>query len=91
VLFELAAFHIRMIMIPLPESANNHQYFNAQSLAGSDHILIEESAFSRGAIGLIREKIAYIKSESSIDKNLSEKPLRTIFDVLTSTSNLTQG
>lgn len=90
VLFELMAFHVRMIMIPLPESANNHQHENAKILEWGEHVLIEERDFSAGAMGRILPCLTYKKKDCTIDTDISEKPLRNIFEVLTSGSRLTE-
>ncbi len=52
-LFEIAAFGKPAILIPLPNSANNHQYMNAYEYAGSERgdmraIVIEEPNLTLG-------------------------------------------
>lgn len=45
-LAELEYFQVKMIIIPLTESANNHQYFNARFFQGKWEIMIEEKNLS---------------------------------------------
>jgi len=90
-MFELVAFGIRMIMIPLPESGGNHQYHNAVSFLSQGHILIQESDFSRNALSQIKNCLHEKKKAQKIDINISEKPLKIIFDVLASYSTLTRA
>ncbi len=41
-MFEFEAFWLLMIMVPLPESGNNHQYHNAKAFEKKGHELIEQ-------------------------------------------------
>lgn len=60
-LAELELFGIKMIIIPLKESANNHQYYNALSYRDKWNIMIEEWEFDK-ITPILQENENYKKS-----------------------------
>ena len=52
-LAEIEAFNIRMIIIPLTESANNHQYYNALEYEKKWNVLINENELNNSWIDKI--------------------------------------
>lgn len=65
-LAELEAFGVKMIIIPLKESANNHQYYNALSYRDRWNIMIEEWELENILWNLMWNQ-SYKKSSSSIE------------------------
>lgn len=63
-LAELEVFNIKMIMIPLKESANNHQYFNALSYKKKWNIMIEENEIKK--LNQELQKLIGFKKENKI-------------------------
>ena len=60
-----------MILIPLPSSAGNHQYFNAKSFADNDAaILIEENDLKKK---YFRDKMLELLKNPKNEKMLSDK------------------
>lgn len=62
-LAELESFGVKMIIIPLKESANNHQYYNALEYKKKWNIMIEEWEFNK-IISVLQENENYKKSTS---------------------------
>jgi len=62
-LAELELFGVKMIIIPLKESANNHQYYNAISYEKKWNIMIEEWEFDK-ITPVLQENENYKKSTS---------------------------
>ncbi len=81
VLAELEAFGIKMIIIPLWESANNHQYFNALEYEKKWNILILEKDLNKNWLKEILkfEKFKKIKNKFT-NKETINKILFSIFE-----------
>ncbi|MDD2487065.1 MAG: UDP-N-acetylglucosamine--N-acetylmuramyl-(pentapeptide) pyrophosphoryl-undecaprenol N-acetylglucosamine transferase [Candidatus Gracilibacteria bacterium] len=62
---ELEAFNIKMIIIPLKESANNHQYFNALDYEKKGNIFLTEENMVQYGMKKIMEFDGYKKNNKS--------------------------
>ncbi len=70
---ELTVLGIPSILIPSPHVAENHQYFNAKSLADNNAaILIKDSDVQ----SLLKDKILEVVSDKNLLKSLSENAKR---------------
>lgn len=65
-LAEILAFGIRPIVIPLAESANNHQYWNAVAIRDSfGAVMIEEANMERELVSAFRSLATYKKPSAA--------------------------
>lgn len=62
-LFELANFNILMFIVPLKESANNHQYYNSLDFAKRWNKVFLESEMSEKLLNTLIENIWYKKEK----------------------------
>jgi len=70
---ELTVLGIPSILIPSPHVAENHQYFNAKSLADNNAaVLIKDSDVQ----SLLKDKILEVVSDKNLIKSLSENAKR---------------
>jgi UDP-N-acetylglucosamine--N-acetylmuramyl-(pentapeptide) pyrophosphoryl-undecaprenol N-acetylglucosamine transferase len=70
---ELTVLGIPSILIPSPHVAENHQYFNAKSLADSNAaVLIKDSDVN----SILKDKILEVVADKKLLKNLSENAKR---------------
>jgi UDP-N-acetylglucosamine--N-acetylmuramyl-(pentapeptide) pyrophosphoryl-undecaprenol N-acetylglucosamine transferase len=87
-LFEIIALEKPSIIIPSPNVANNHQYYNALELKENGVVkLLEEKDLNKDTLSNMVNDLLNNKEEiSSIKKNMAEykkvKPLDTIYNVI---------
>ena len=82
-LAEMEAFHIKMVLVPLPESANNHQQKNAEIYEKKGAILIQEhDLYALGQSEL--KKLEGYKKESFAPAAQTEKLQIRLSQVFTS-------
>ena len=71
-IFEFQALDLPMIMVPLPESGNNHQYWNAKSFEQYGHVLIEQHELAPKLVHAL---------DSFKEKNTPTSEQKNIFDI----------
>lgn len=80
-LAELEYFQVKMIIIPLPESANNHQFFNAKFFQEKWETMIEEKNLSNLKNEVL--KLSWYKKQNFKNKwNLALEVIREDVDSL---------
>lgn len=86
--YEIAAVGIPSILVPLPTSADNHQYFNAVEFVGNGGgIIIEQKDFSAKFLGenisrLISDKQTLIKMSDNVKKRAIIDAAKRLADVI---------